>query len=413
MPAGFQSPLNVGIRYPVWSSYGPRVMEGIVDFMRDHETWHLVTENDSFGEMEAVRIDQDWLGDGVVLFRATGEELDAFRRRGTAVVLTSTEGPDAGYPRVVPDNARVGELAAEHLVGCAVPHFAFLARGETVYLQDEYAPGLRRYARERLTGYRNKLREFSREPVVHYLRGRPLWKKETWRQVEMEVMAFLDSLPKPCGLFVVDDALGAVALRAAKRLGVEVPAQLAVTGFGDDASYCFSAFPALSTIAYPAREVGYRAAELLRSQMLGEKSPATGRLEIAPGAIVPRESSDILAIADPEVRDLIRHIRLQAPHDPLRVSELAERSRLSLTTIKARFSAVLGHGPKQEIQRVRLMHLQSLLAQPSLSLSEIANRMGFGSAHELSRFFATETGQRPSEYREKMFRAKAAPISPS
>lgn len=411
MPVGFRSPLNVGVRYPVWSSYGPRVMEGIVDFMRDHETWHLVTENDSFGEMEAVRIDQDWLGDGVVLFRATEEELAAFRKRNTAVVLTSTEGPDDGFPRVIPDNARVGELAAEHLIGCAVPQFAFLARGETVYLQGEYAPGMRRYARERLAGYRSKLKEFSREPVVHYLRGRPLWKKETWREVEMEVMAFLDSLPKPCGLFVVDDALGAVALRAAKRLGLDVPSQLAVIGFGDDSSYCFSSFPSLSTISYPAREVGYRAAELLRAQVVGEKISANGRVEITPGAIIPRESSDVLAIADPEVRDLIRHIRQHAPSDPLRVSELAERSRLSLTTIKARFSAVLGHGPKQEIQRVRLMHLHSFLAQSSLSLAEIAKRMGFGSAHELSRFFVTETGQRPSEYRDQISKSKSAPAS--
>jgi LacI family transcriptional regulator len=411
MDFGFRSPLNVGVRYPVWSSYGPRVMEGIVDFMRNHEAWHLVTENDSFGEMEAVRIDRDWLGDGAVLFRATDEELAHFRKRGTAIVLTSTEGPDAGYPRVVSDNARVGALAAEHLIACAVPHFAFLARGETVYLEGEYAPGLRRYSRERLGGFRAKLKEYSREPVVHYLRGRPLWKKETWREVEMEVVAFLDSLPKPCGLFAVDDALGAVVLRAAKRLDLRVPSELAVIGFGDDASYCFSSFPALSTIAFPAREVGYRAAELLRRQMSGQEPAVSGRLQISPGAIIPRESSDTLAIADPEVLDLVRHIRLHAPHDPLRVSELAERSRLSLTTIKARFSAVLGHGPKQAIQQVRLAHLRSLLTQSSSSLSEIAGSMGFGSAHELSRFFLGETGERPSEYRRKMSEEK--PSHPS
>jgi LacI family transcriptional regulator len=392
---------SVAIRHPVWSSFGPLVTAGVVDFMRGREMWRLVTENRSYGEMEAVSIDRDWHGDGLILFRATEEELMAFRQRGQAVVLTSTEGPDLGFPRVVPDNAMVGRMAAEHLIECAVPHFAFLARGETFYREAEFAPGLRRYARERLAGFRGKLAEYALEPSVHYLKGRPLWKAQTWRELETEVMAFLDLLPKPCGLFVADDSLGAVALRAADRLGLRVPGDLAVIGFGDDPGYCFATFPALSSIPYPGREVGREAAELLWRQMNGE-SVASGRTEIALPAVVARESSDTLAIADPEIRELVRHIRLRAPHDALLVSELAEISPLSMTTIKARFAGLLGHGPKQEIQRVRVRHLQRLLGDPALSLAEIARRMRFGSAHELSRFFLTETGQRPSEYREKL-----------
>ncbi|MGC4013601.1 MAG: HAD-IA family hydrolase [Luteolibacter sp.] len=392
---------SVGFRHPVWSCYAPQILTGIVDFMREHELWRLATENDLFGEMEAVKLDHDWRGEGLIVFRATEEELAAFRQRGQAVVLTSTEGPDLGFPRVVTDNAMIGALAAEHLIECSVPDFAFLARGETYYREEQFAPGHRRYSRERLGGFRTKLAEYGCEPVVHYLKGRPLWKAQTWREIETEVMAFLDTLPSPCGLFVADDSLGAVALRAADRLGRKVPGDLAVIGFGDDAVCCFSTWPALSSIAYPGREVGRQAAELLWRQMNGEKTLG-GRVEIPVGKVIARESSDTLAIADPEIRELVRHIRLTAPHDALRVSELAERSPLSMTTIKARFSALLGHGPKQEIQRVRLRHLQHLLVHTDLSLSTIARDMNFGSAHELSRFFLTETGQRPTEYRESL-----------
>ncbi len=399
MATKFRSPRTVGFRHPVWSSYGPWILGGVVDFMRGHESWRLATENDSYGEMEAVKIDADWQGEGVILFRATEEELARFRARGMAVVLTSTEGPDLGFPRVVPDNARIGAMAAEHLVECAMPHFGFLARGETLYREKEFAPGLRRYARERLGGYRAKLAEYAREPRVHYLKGRPLWKAQTWREVETEAMAFLDTLPKPCGLFVVDDSLGAVVLRAADRLGLEVPGDLAVISFGDDPLYCHASLPALSTIAYPAHEVGMKAGEALWRQMNGENFPAGYRVEIPVDRLVPRESSDTLAVADPEIRELVRYIRLTAPHDPIRVSELAERSGLSQTTIKARFAASLGHGPKHEIQRVRLAHLQALLADRSLSLAEIARRMKFASAHELSRYFLAGTGRRPSDYR--------------
>ncbi|WP_193213475.1 HAD-IA family hydrolase [Luteolibacter marinus] len=390
----------IGVRYPAWSSFGAATMRGVVDFMRANELWRLVTENDSYGEMEAVKIDGDWHGDGVILFRATEDELRAFRKRGTAVVLTSTEGPDLGYPRVIPDNRMIGGIAARHLVERSLPDFAFLARGETFYREARFASGLRVYARERLRGFRAELNRYAIEPRVHYLKGRPLWEDHTWREVQTEVAAFLGSLPEPCGLFAVDDALAAVVLRAADMLGRKVPDQLAVIGYGDDQDYCYSTFPALSSIGHPAREIGFKAAELLKLQMDGGDAGGESRL-VEPGGAVARESSDVLAIRDPEVRELVTWIRRTAPHDPIRVSELAERSSLSLTTIKERFARALGHSPKQEIKLARLAHLVRLLENPALTLADIAEQMKFASAHELSRFFTGATGSRPTEFRNR------------
>jgi LacI family transcriptional regulator len=398
----------VGIRYPQWSAVGPGVLGGVVDFMRGREAWQLVTENDSYGEMEAVKIDEGWHGDGAILFRATELELSSFRKRGMAVVLTSTEGPDLGYPRVVPDNHEIGRRAARHLIECQLPHFAFLARGETFYREAQFAPGLRVYARLRLRGFREELQAYVHEPWVHYLRGRPLWQPHTWREIQTEVMAFLDTLPVPCGLFVADDSLGAVVLRAADTLGRKVPHELAVIGYGDDPNYCHATFPSLSSIVHPAHEIGHQAAELLRRQMDGESVDSGSRV-VPVGPVIARESSDMLAIADPEIRELVRHIRLRAPHEAVRVAELADLTALSMTTIKERFAASLGHGPKQEIQRVRLRHLKHLLGDASLSLAEIARRMQFGSAHELSRFFLAEAGQRPSDFRAGLVSSASRP----
>lgn len=390
----------VGIRYPQWSSFGPATLGGVVEFLRDHEPCRLVTENNSYGEMEAVRIDADWRGDGALLFRATQRELECYRRRGTAVVLTSTEGPDLGFPRIVSDNHAIGAAAARHLLACGLTDFAFLARGETFYREAQFAPGFRVYARERLRGFRSELATHSIEPHIHYLRGRPLWEDHTWREVQTEVCAFLESLPNPCGLFVVDDSLAAVALRAADTLGRRVPAELAVIGYGNDPAYCYSSFPALSSIVHPAREIGRRAAELLTRQMEGET--IEGTFAVAPGETIGRESSDLLAIPDPAIRDLVGWIRSDAPQDPIRVSELAERSGLSHTTLKERFSKLLGHSPKQEIQQARLRHLKRLLSATELPLSAIAEQMGFPSTHEMSRFFKSATDRRPSEYRRDL-----------
>jgi LacI family transcriptional regulator len=398
-PASSARPV-IGVRFPLWSALLPGVLSGIVDFMRRQQPWRLVTENDSSGEMEAVKLDRDWHGNGLIVFRATEEELLAWRQRGIAVVLTSTEGPDQGFPRVVPDNAEIGRLAAEHLLDCGVPHFAFLARGETLYKDARHASGLRRYSRERFASFRARLRQAGHEPEPHYLKGRPLWVTHTWREVESEVIAFLETLPVPCGLFVADDSLAAVVLRAAERLGRRVPEELMVMGFGDDPLYCFASSPTLSSIPYPARAMGEAAAVLLQRQ-LDAKPLKSPRWQIAVPAVVARESSDTLAFTDPDIRQVVRHIRLHAPHDSLRVAELATLSGLSLTTLKVRFKEVLGHGLKQEIQRIRLQHLRHLLSNPALSYQDISSRMKFGSPAEMKRFFAKETGESPREFRAR------------
>jgi len=390
----------VGVRFPGWWSMGMPMLGGVVDFMREHEMWRLATENDSYGEMEPVRLDGHWEGNGLILFRATGEELEAHRRAGRAVVLTSSEGPDLGFPRVVPDNEQVGRLAAEHLIECNFDEFAFLGRGETYYREEKFASGIRRYSRERFRGFRDRVGEFQHEPVTHYLRGRPLWKKETWRGVLREVREFLERLPAPCGLFVADDSLGAVVLRAADEIGRRVPDELAVIGFGDDIAYCHATFPPLSSIRFPSRKAGYESARMLWRQMNGE---AVGNevVRVPVGEMVARESSDTLAIDDPEIRRMVGWIRRRAPYDALRVADLAKSSRLSMTTIKQRFARTLGHGPKEEIKRVRLAHLRHLLRHTELTLDEIAKQMSFPTGHEVSRFFLTETGERPTPWRKR------------
>ncbi|RYD40311.1 MAG: helix-turn-helix domain-containing protein, partial [Verrucomicrobiaceae bacterium] len=123
------------------------------------------------------------------------------------------------------------------------------------------------------------------------------------------------------------------------------------------------------------------------------------RIHLTTDDIVARGSSDTLGIPDPDIRKLVSFIRLNAPTDTVRVSELTTMADLSLTTIKARFNEFLGHSPKEEIQRVRLQHLKALLRESRLPLPEIVDRMRFSSSQDLSRFFVRATGQSPTDYR--------------
>ncbi|NWK56466.1 substrate-binding domain-containing protein [Verrucomicrobiaceae bacterium N1E253] len=391
----------VGVRLPVWAGSTFPVLGGVVDYMRLNGPWRLVTENDSYGEMESVQIGEGWQGDGLLLYRATEAELKDFRERGVAVVLLSTEGPDMGFPRVVPDNELVGRHAAEHLMGVGLQSFAYVGRGETMYLEEEFAPGQRVYPRERLAGFSATLATAGHEAMTHYLPGVPLWKKGSWRKVEDQVAGFLSELPLPFGLFAVDDALGAVSIRAARRLGLRVPEDIAVLGFGDDLNYCHITEPAMTSIPYPARKAGLLAAEYLARQMRGEVLDGEVR-RVAVDHAIARESTGFLAIEDEETAKLVRWIRLRAKYENIQVTDLEQQTNYSLSSIKSRFKKYLGHSPKEEITRVRLGHLKHLLSDESLSLNEIAYAMRFSSPHEMSRFFVRGTGVRPSAFRDQL-----------
>jgi len=362
--------------------------------------WRLVTEDDSYGEMEGAKIGVGWEGDGLILYRASKEELLDFKARGIAVVLLSTEGPDEGFPRVLPDNYEIGRLAADHLLSHGINSYAYLARGETLYKEEHFAPGIRLYARERYHGYKEALQDYGYEPEVHYLEGVPLWEKNAWQVIEKAVASFLRSLPPQTGLFAVDDALGAVVLRVAEKMDKKVPFDLSVIGFGNDLSYCHVAFPALTSISYPAKKIGVKVAELIHLQLKKEDVPQkVTRLSIQ--TVHPRESTDFIAIDDPETVQLLRWIRLQAPQHSIQVSDLKKVSNLSLSSIKTRFLKYLGHTPKEEIKRVRVQQLKHLLRDPTLTLNEISSAMRFSSSHEMSRFFYRVVGERPTTFRER------------
>lgn len=387
---------TIGVRLPVWAGSTSAVLGGMHGYLRETEAWSIVTDADTYGEMEPRDIGVGWEGDGLVLYRATEEELEDFKSRGIAVVLLSSEGPDLGFPRVIPDNVEAGNMAGRHLLGLSLENFAFLARGETLYQDLRDAPGNRVYPRERLAGFRDRLKSDGYEVKAHFLPGFPLWKRDAWKAVEGAVADFLRSLPAPAGLFAADDALAAVVLRAAERIGKDVPNELAVMGFGNDLHYCHASSPAITSIGYPGEAVGRKAAKTIESMLAGED--LTGSIvRLSPGAINARESTDVIAVPDPEIARMVRWIRRNSQRRAILVSELAEHSSMALTTLKERFKKHMGHGPKEEIIRARLHHLEHLLKYSDLPLKEISSTMQFASPHEMSRFYHRVTGKRPSD----------------
>ncbi|MFD3331888.1 LacI family DNA-binding transcriptional regulator [Streptomyces sp. NPDC058700] len=74
----------------------------------------------------------------------------------------------------------------------------------------------------------------------------------------------------PDAVFCANDAIAVGAMDKARELGIEIPEEVALIGH-DDASFASLVRPQLSTIRYPAAEVGRLAAQLLRERLDGRE----------------------------------------------------------------------------------------------------------------------------------------------
>ena len=378
----------VGIRVPSWASFTRPIFHGIVEFIRNREQWHIQTLVDSTNEMAPMVIDENWTGDGLILFRHSIDEAAAFKRRGIPVVNLSTECREKGFPTVIPDNAEIGRMAAQHLLTLGLQHFSY------------WGDPSRTYSIERGQAFERRITEAGFDCINIQFEPDTLPWEGRWVNVRKHIIRELRRLPKPIGIFAKDDMLGSNIIRICNEHGIIEPEEVTVMGTNADEVFCQICNPPLSSVAYPGERVGYQAASLLSRMMQGAKIDDDYVLPIPIHKLVARESTNTLAVNDPVVAEAVHYIRSQAPVYPIRVSEIVSRSPLSHSGFNKNFLKQMGHTPKEEIKRVRLARLQMLLKNTGDKISQVASEMRFESPEELTRFFKRETGFAPKDYRK-------------
>lgn len=361
---------QIGIIIDYAGSYGRNVLRGIMRFARENPGWEF-TMPAMFTFLPPDHIALDGM-EGLIAMVHSRELADRILAKGlpTVNVFGGLDLPD--IPTVLPDDRQVSKLAYAYFRERGYRHFAFAG------MKDIHWSEVRR------DGFRREVEADDLE--CHVLEVGADLPPEWFR-----------ALPKPVAVFACNDRWGWHVADACRVGGVHVPEELAILGVDDDELVVGLARPPLSSIPVPSERVGYEAAALLNRMLHGQTPPlSTVRLPV--GTPITRQSSDVLAIADPLVAGALRLIRAGGPSPPS-VEELADKLNVSRRSLERQFRAALGRSPAEEIRRSTLERAKQMLADTDLTVSEVANRLGFSTQTRFGVVFRAHVGHTPSAFR--------------
>ncbi|MFV0338976.1 MAG: LacI family DNA-binding transcriptional regulator [Chthoniobacterales bacterium] len=194
------------------------------------------------------------------------------------VVLVDISLPGFGAPAVVIDGYHAGYTITRHLLAQGIRKIGFLSNGAWVpSVQARY--GGYCWALEE-AGIERKPQWAFLEQELHADFRNPVERSHPFTRQYFKTAGSLE------GVFCCDDFIALSCLATAKKMGLRVPEDLKVIGFGD---YAISAKSGLTTYRVPYEELGRKAFHVLADRMLGQKVPEMDQL--LRGHVVVRKSA--------------------------------------------------------------------------------------------------------------------------
>jgi len=195
--------------------------------------------------------------EGVVLLEIFSREyLRDVIARGVPLVVVDYEDPELDVDCVVLDNLDAGRIMTRHLVELGHRRIAHIGEGAGVELPDPAWQDRRR-------GWEEVLREAGLERRDEYFV--PL--KYRWASDRNEEIAALFRLDEPpTAVTCADDELAFTTMRIAAKMGLEIPGDFSIVGFGgSDASELTT--PTLTTVRASYHQMGRVAMDLLQKRI--------------------------------------------------------------------------------------------------------------------------------------------------
>jgi LacI family transcriptional regulator len=377
----------VGIAVDGASTYGRAVMRGAMQYIQVQRRWEIFSILRGTFDVPPIQWPKS---DGAIIAGVHGD-LFARIREQTRFPISCSGASPATHPFVVClDDVAAGAMAAEHLIECRLQSFAYYGVVESPPI----------HSIKRHSGFVDTLAgkgySCAVSPVSYQ---RDSLTKRDIQEHWPALIDWLQELPKPVGILAVDDAFAHDLAAACQHADLGVPEHVAIIGVNNDDLLCVSAATPLSSVDPDFSRMGYGAARMLDRLLQGEKlSAAECHVALPPVRVVRRQSTDVLAVDDPDVADALRYIREHAC-DPCSIDDVLRNVATSRRRLERLFARKLGYSPATEIVRVQMEIAKQLLGQPAIKMPEVSRRCGFADQASFSRAFSRVVGATPSVYR--------------
>lgn len=369
-------PVRVAVAVPLESR---DFYAGIHRFNHLYQNWRVGPHPGCLKDLSLLPHRSD--AEGLIGQIDTPELVATVADRGYPAVSTNRIGEDYPFPCVIPDDERIGVLAAEYFLHKGYRSFAFHG---PMHLPHSHSV-------LRAQGFCDRLEQQAGLTADIFSDDADTPEKQ------QALGEFLARQPKPLAVFAAHDAKAADVILACLNTGLRIPEEVAVLGCDNNIIFCHLFEVPQSSIEVDQEAMGYEAARLLADMMAG-REPRDRVLKVPPTRVVERRSTDSIAVDDPTIAKALHYLKAHIDDAP-RVADLAEATASSIRKLQECFRLKLNRTVSKEIQSVRIRRAQELLLKPSHSITDIARMMNFDTPGHFSRFFKTQPGQTPSDFR--------------
>jgi LacI family transcriptional regulator len=301
------------------------------------------------------------------------------------VVNLASHLSDIGVPSVVVDHAGVGDIAARHLISRGFKRFGFFGAAGFWYSE--------------LRGESFKRTVEASGGTCDRLESMPGLPAQRWRNEQRRLERWLANFRKPVAIMGSNDLRAGMVLEACRRLQLRVPEDVSVIGVDNEPVFAEFDDPPLTSVSRNDYEVGRKAAEMLQALMQGRSIKQT-TVFVPPEGVVPRKSTDTVAIEDELVANVVRYIHAHV-HEPFGVNDILAQLPHSRRSLEYHFRQSLDCTPYDYIIKLRLDRAKQFLAdEPRMKLAAISAACGFTTPRQFRLVFRRMVGTTPAHYRQ-------------
>ncbi|MEM6332868.1 MAG: substrate-binding domain-containing protein [Planctomycetota bacterium] len=356
-------------------SYGRGVLAGMARYGNAQGGWTLLLHHASQSVQRMPVVDDDVRG--VIAYAFRPGLIKSLHQCGLPAVNTSSVAADAGMPAVLPDDAAIGRLAADDLVGRGYRQLVAL-----------HLP-IWEFSRVRAKAFVERANELGAQASTHRL--------PSWKRAEPSIRELLERRPTPLGVFASSDMLAVFVVRQAIAMKVAMPEQVAVLGVDNDELTTQMMAPTISSVAVPWEKLGFEAAAKLDRMIKGEQVDREPT-RIAPTAVVTRQTTDGLAVDDEYVAAAASFIRRRVA-EPFTIEDVVQCVPMSRRSLEQRFKKSFGRTLQSYIIDIRIERAKQLLTETDYPMPEVAYRSGFSEAAYFATVFRKHVRQTPTAFR--------------